>query len=414
MTARGATLNRNRLPRWVNAGIDAIADAPMSPLGRLAARRMGKPAPRGSVPETRFEPRGRRVLITPVNYSGQATAWARALEASAPDLSARSAAVDVPGGFSFPANTVIPVGTYHNDPEWQRRQFEAAAGATHVLIEAEEPPFGRMLGRSVETQARALRDRGVAVAFMAHGTDVRLPSRHLRGNPWSHYGDSEIYAPRYEALAARNIALLERFGAPVFVSTPDLLLDLPDATWCPVVVDPERWDVRDDSGRGARLRVAHAPSVGAVKGTELILPLLERLEAEGVIAVNLVRGVPSARMPEVFAAADVVIDQLRIGSYGVAACEAMAAGAVVVGHVSETVRGLVAERTGRELPIVEATPDSLEGVLRELAAAQDLGPQVAEGRDFVREVHDGRRSARALLDHWIDDRPDGGPRASDR
>ena len=179
-------VNRNRLPRWVNGAIDAIADSPTSLVGRIAARRLGTPLPTGTVAASRFDERPRRVLITPVNYSGQAHEWARSLEASAPDISARSAAVDVPGGFSFSADLVIPVATYHNDPDWQNRQFEAAAAATHVLIEAEEPPFGRLLGRSVEAQAHALLDRSVDVAFLAHGTDVRLPSRHRLLNPPPH------------------------------------------------------------------------------------------------------------------------------------------------------------------------------------------------------------------------------------
>lgn len=374
----------------------------MSPLGRLAARRMGRPAEKGSVPETAFDPCSRRVLIAPVNYSGQAAEWARALEADMRDLSARSAAVDVPGGFSFPSDVVIPIGTYHNDPDWQRRQFAAATRATHVLIEAEEPPFGRMLGRSVEAQATALQDQGVSVAFMAHGSDVRLPSRHVRDNPWSHFSDAAVYAPRFEQLAARNIALLQRFGAPVFVSTPDLLLDLPEASWCPVVVDPRRWRADGAREETGPLRVAHAPSVAAVKGTEFIIPVLERLEAEGVIVADLVRGVPSARMPAVFAAADVVIDQLRIGSYGVAACEAMSAGAVVVGHVSARVRQLLVEETGLELPIVEANPKTLERVLRELAEHRDLAELREAGIEFVNKVHNGRFSAGVLRRRWIE------------
>ena len=390
----------------MNALIDSIADAPMSPIGRIAAKRLGTPPPKGSVDATRFADRPRRVLITPVNYSGQATAWARALEASGDDISARSAAIDVPGGFSFEADLIVPVATYHNDADWQRRQLAAASAATHVLVEAEEPPFGRLFGRSVEKQAQALDEAGVSIAYLAHGTDVRLPSRHRAQNPWSHYDDPMIYAPRAEALAARNIALLERSGKPVFVSTPDLLLDLPDAVWCPVAVDPARWRAeRNDRDAAGPLHVAHAPSVGAVKGTELILPALERLEAEGVIELNLVRGVASTEMPAVFASADVVIDQLRIGSYGVAACEAMASGAVVVGHVSEVVRELVRSRTGLELPIVEANPESIEPVLRGLAARRDLAELRDAGQRFVSTVHDGRFASRALRESWLDRSP---------
>lgn len=395
-------VNRNRLPRWVNSLIDAIADAPMSPVGRLAARRLGAPTP-GAVQATEFDDRPVRVLITPVNYSGQARAWAQALETSDPRISARNTAIEVPGGFFFDADRIVPVATYHNDADWQQREFEAAASATHVLIEAEEPPFGRMLGRSVEAQAAALLERGVDVAFLAHGTDVRLPSRDLRVNPWSHYADPEIYTPRDEAVARRNIDLLRRSGRPVFVSTPDLLRDLPEAAWCPVVVDPVRWDprpARRERPGDTPLRVVHAPSVSTVKGTHLILPILRALDAEGVISLRLVTGIPSAQMPSVFAAADVVIDQMRIGSYGVAACEAMAAGCVVVGHVAADVREVVDTMTGLSTPIVEATIDTIESVLRGLAA-EHLEDRRMQGREFIRHVHDGTRSAAVLHEQWI-------------
>lgn len=394
-------VNRNRFPRWINALIDKIADSPDTPIGRLVARRMGAPAPVGSIAATQFDDRPIRVLIAPVNYSGQGTAWARALEAADPDISARNMAIDVPGGFSFAADLVVPVGTYHNDPDWQHRQLRAALQATHLLIEAEEPPFGRLLGRSVTAQAEALRSGGVNVAFLAHGTDVRLPSRHRTQNPWSHYDDPEIYAPRDETVAQRNIDLLTGCGRPVFVSTPDLLVDLPYATWCPVSVDPDRWCGPARTARRGPLRVAHAPSVGPIKGTNLILPTLERLVDEGVIVLDLIRGVPSAQVPARFAAADVVIDQMRIGSYGVAACEAMAAGCTVIGHVSAPVRALVRETTGLTLPIVEATAESIETVLRELSARADLTRMGAAATTFVRTVHDGRWAAQALLSTWI-------------
>jgi hypothetical protein len=369
----------------VNALINRIADSPTSLVGRLAARRYGTPIT-GSVGITEFAPADRRVLIAPVNYSGQGYEWARALERDLDGVSARNMAIHVPGGFDYAADLLVPVPTYHNDTEWQERQLRAALEATHVLIEAEEPPFGRLFGRSVGRQADALVQGGVDVAFLAHGTDVRLPSRHSRDNPWSHYSDPGIYAARDETVAARNIALLERSGRPVFVSTPDLLDDLPDAAWCPVVVDLARWDT---------------PRTERPSGTHLVLDELRSLEAEGVIALDLIQGVPSAAMPARFADADVVIDQLRIGSYGVAACEALAAGCVVVGHLTDRVRARVTSATGTAPPVVEATAETIGSVLRGLAAHDDLDPLRAAGRDFVAAVHDGRRSAAVLDRLWL-------------
>lgn len=394
-------MNRNALPGWVNRMIDRIADSPMSPVGRLAAKRLGTPAPIGSIPATAFAEKPVRLLIAPVNYAGQATAWARALEATDASVSARSMAIEVAGGFSFEADLEVPVSTYHNDPHWQQRQFLAAASATHVLIEAEEPPFGRMLGRSVEAQASALSSRGVKIGHMSHGTDARLPSRHAETSEWSYYRDPSVYLPRLESLARRNIDYLERSKTPIFVSTPDLLLDLPSAHWCPVVVDPTRWAVERSWPPQLPLRVAHAPSNPVLKGTPMILPVLEKLVAEGVISLRLITGVPSAQMPQTLKDADVLLDQFRLGSYGVAACEAMASGCVVVGQVSQQVRDAVHTFGGTELPIVEATPASLEAALRELATDGQLRQRSEQGVRFVHKVHDGAYSGRVLFERFV-------------
>lgn len=395
-------VNRATLPSWVNALIDRLADSPNSIVGRIAARRLGTPAPVGTVSTVEFDEAPIRLLVTPLNFAGQATAWARATQRELPGVSARSVAVSSPSGFNFDADLLVPVGTFHNDPDWQRRQFDATTLATHLLIESETPPFGRLLGRSLTAQVEAISARGVRVAYMAHGTDVRLPSRHRARDEWSYFAEPGLYTDRAETVAARNIAFLRASGSPVFVSTPDLLVDLPDAHWCPVVVDPARWHTeRPARLPGAPLRVAHAPSNAIVKGTPLILPLLERLHDEGVIDFQLLQGIPSAQMPQRLARADVVIDQFRLGSYGAVACEAMAAGCAVIGHVSEQVRGVVQEMTGIELPVIEATPDDLEQQLRTLAATADLDQLRRAGELFVDQVHDGRLAAQVLHQYWL-------------
>jgi glycosyltransferase involved in cell wall biosynthesis len=97
-----------------------------------------------------------------------------------------------------------------------------------------------------------------------------------------------------------------------------------------------------------------------------------------------------------------VLDSFRTGNYGVAACEGLAAGRIVVAHISEEVRRRTRELTGEELPIVEATPESLAEVL--LGIVEDptraLGIAAA-GPEFVRRFHGGSRSG-AVLAEWLD------------
>jgi glycosyltransferase involved in cell wall biosynthesis len=108
-------------------------------------------------------------------------------------------------------------------------------------------------------------------------------------------------------------------------------------------------------------------------------------------------------MPKEIAWADVVLDQFRLGSYGVAACEAMAAGKIVVGHVIPEVRQIVRENAGVSLPVIEATPESLSDVLSEMAhSPQELSSVQATSREFVQRVHGGQRSAEILMSRWVD------------
>ena len=109
------------------------------------------------------------------------------------------------------------------------------------------------------------------------------------------------------------------------------------------------------------------------------------------------RGVAAEQMPEVYGTADIVLDQFALGIYGVAACEALAAGRIVVSHVGEFTRDAVRDRTGLRLPIIEARADRLDAVLRSVVAERErYRALAASGPEFVRTVHDGRRSAQVL------------------
>jgi hypothetical protein len=68
-----------------------------------------------------------------------------------------------------------------------------------------------------------------------------------------------------------------------------------------------------------------------------------------------------------------------------------------MGHVDDDTRAQVHERTGRELPVHEATIETLEAELRRAAADPGSFEAVRDaGPAFVADVHGGRRSAAAL------------------
>ncbi|MBO1806479.1 hypothetical protein [Leucobacter ruminantium] len=395
-----AVRNRSRMPRWMGRAMESAARDPDGLVGRISARLLGGGASANTeVPDAEL-----RVYIAPTNYSGQGFLWARALEQADARIAARNCAVHLPGGYAFPADTPVSIATVNASAEWAEAEWQAAKRFTHVLVEAERPMFGKRFGRDLEAEVRALEAEGLSVAFICHGTDIRDPERHAALTPWSPYPEDPRTAD-LQSDARENAALLERMGRPVFVSTPDLLIDVPDATWCPVVVDAERFATDAPllpAARSSRPRVIHASSNHLQKGSGSIELALAPLIASGALEYELIGSTPSAEMPGVFAGADIVLDQFRLGSYGVAACEAMAAGRVVVGHVLPQVRETVERDAGFALPIVEATPDTLHDVVAELIAdPARMRGLAAAGPRFVARMHTGEASARALTSRWI-------------
>lgn len=341
-----------------------------------------------------------RLLIGPANSAGQGYAWARSAEKldGVAATSFMHRADD--DRFSFPADHIVRTPVFVTNAPWQRAQRKAVLGQyTHVLLESGRPLWGHRV--SVQQQVDDLNAAGIAVALLWHGSDIRVPSVHAQTDP-----DSPFRLKRYretarlEEITRSNREFMATAGAPVFVSTPDLLAYAPGASWLPVVVDIEQWrGVADRPAlTGSRpLTVVHVPSNAGLKGSELIAATLRALDDEGVISYRDVRGVPADRMPAIYGSADVVLDQFVLGTYGVAACEAMACGRLVVSHVSDEVRRIVLERTGRELPVVEARASELESMLRAIAADREGFSAIARrGPEFVEAVHDGRRSAAEL------------------
>ena len=161
------------------------------------------------------------------------------------------------------------------------------------------------------------------------------------------------------------------------------------ADWEPAPVEP-----------GDVLRVVHAPSKRAVKGTEAVLAAVESLRARGVpIELDLIEGVPNREARLRYAAADVVIDQLRIGWYGMLAIESMALAKPVVVHLDEQAATETEEAFGLQLPLIRADESSLEDVLAGLVEVRDSLPELGlRSREYVEHVHAHTTIAGRVLD----------------
>ena len=168
---------------------------------------------------------------------------------------------------------------------------------------------------------------------------------------------------------------------------------IPEADVVPPGIDLGR--IEPVPPRDGPVRVAHAALSRRRKGTDAIVAACRELGVELDVIENLRHDEVGARI----AAADVVVDQLNSGWYGLFAIEAMAYGKPVVGFIHDEAATRTADAFGVELPIVRTTKETLVRDLRPLAESAELRRERGRAsRAYVERVHDADTMADRLID----------------
>jgi glycosyltransferase involved in cell wall biosynthesis len=201
------------------------------------------------------------------------------------------------------------------------------------------------------------------------------------------------------AASHRVQALFAGHGFEALVSCPSLCPYLDPGVFSNVHLVRQRMPVSEiephypDPGR-TRPLVVHSSTARYAKGTPWVLETIDRLRGEIDFEFRLLEGVPWSEAMAIISSADVFIDQLVLGAHGGAAIEAMAAGTPVVGYVKDSVM----ERYPADIPLVNATRETLDDVLRDLLRD---GPRRHElgvrSRAYAEREHDTVRLAPQLV-----------------
>jgi glycosyltransferase involved in cell wall biosynthesis len=271
------------------------------------------------------------LLSTGADTAGLGWAMKRALDRHAPDVTARQLAAAGGRGRYLAYQHDLVYGLRREAVAWYR--WADVVHLANTLWAWEHWDQGRLHKRLV---------------LHHHGTEFRLG---------------------HAALAAKARAI----GAVQVVATVDLLGLEPGLRWVPAPADSvalgqyRSWRA---SAPGT-LRVAHAPTDRAVKGTAVVLAAVQQLQGEGLdVQLDLIEGVANEACLARKGRADVVVDQLALG-YGVNAVEAWGMGLPVIAGVADPdVHRRMLSCWGR-LPFALAGPDNLVDVLREFAVNLD-------------------------------------------
>jgi glycosyltransferase involved in cell wall biosynthesis len=209
-----------------------------------------------------------------------------------------------------------------------------------------------------------------------------------------HHHGSDI---RYK----KESSFYSRLAQRIFVSTPDLLEWSRDAIWVPNPLDLEMYPYvglkNQQSNEMDSIKILHAPSRRRLKGTEHVLSAIKKLRNEGYnIELILIENTPHKEAIEYYKQADIVVDQLLIGWYGMLAQECMALGKPVCVYVREDLEGFIPFKA-----MLNTSADNIVENLRLLIEDPLLRAELGEkGRRYVEQFHSSDKIARLLMDYY--------------
>ena len=190
-----------------------------------------------------------------------------------------------------------------------------------------------------------------------------------------------------------ELSWAKRAGARI-VGSYDAIRWVPDAEVVPPGIDLRCYTPAPPSDN-PRPVVLHAPSSRRRKGTQHVIAACEQLPVE----LDIVEGLHHDEARRRYEGADIVVDQLNAGWYGLFAIEAMALGKPVVTFLHDEAVARTEDAFGTTVPIVSATAETLTARLRPLVEDSDHRRRVgAASRDYVERVHDIETVADRLLD----------------
>ena len=241
------------------------------------------------------------------------------------------------------------------------------------------------------------------IAVTYQGDDARQGDYCRANYPIHHVHEVEegYYSDFSDSLKRDRIARFERYAHLIYALNPDLLNVLPKrCRFLPYAsVDLEEWQCVGVNEAVDEPHLIHAPSDRAIKGTKYVESAVERLRSEGVrFRFTLVEGMSNDEAKKIYQEADLLVDQLLAGWYGGLAVELMALGKPVICYLRQEDLVHVPGEMCEDMPVVDATPDSIYEVLKEWLThrKKDLRQRGLESRKYVEKWHDPLKIAAGL------------------
>lgn len=231
-----------------------------------------------------------------------------------------------------------------------------------------------------------------------HGMDFLNNEEWAKYNPWWLESFDPPQMAEFNELAETTQRDFSKAGfhfATGFGMFPSVKKqNLDNASVMERTVDLSLIPKREDFTPNKVLRIVHGPSTPQKKGTPYVLKAIEEIKKERDIEFELLVNMTRDDVLKAMRTADIAIDQMLCGDYGVFSVEAMASGAAVVCNVCDELIDSYPE----DLPIASANPLNLKEVLlRLIDDAEERIGRAKAGRDYAYKVHSIEETAPEIL-----------------
>ena len=249
-----------------------------------------------------------------------------------------------------------------------------------------------------------LKRMGKKIFFYFHGCDIQNSKQVVE--KYEYNACKDHWPMGCSANRKKAIKISRQYADGVFYSTPDLGEFLPGGIWLPQPIDTSLFmelrklssSVNQNNKTSKEIVISHAPSDRQIKGSKFLEQAVADLKESGYpVKLNIVENVSYNEAMLIHANADIVVDQLLIGAYGLSSIEFMALGKPVICAIREDLR----DKYPVDLPILSANPHTIRDVLEKTIKNRDQWPELGmKGIEYVERVHSSHIIAAQTLKYY--------------
>jgi len=332
-----------------------------------------------------------RVLHCPSNISGELWEYAQGLRSLNIDSTVLTFSSHP---FGYPSNINL---NYLKELNFWKRKWKLSQGFLFLLKNYDifHFHFGKtLLKKNLDLPLLRLMNKKVLMNYW--GSEVRLRTIAKQKNP---YYDLIGHPSISDELKIRNLEKISRYIKTAAVADYELYSYV-SPFFDRTVILPQAINTQEVHPPTIKYEntvpiVVHAPSKKNIKGTLYIERAVRNLKKRFKFKFILLYQMKNQEVKRILERADIVVDQLLIGTYGIFSLEAMAMGKPVLCYIRED----LIEKYPKDISIVNANPDTIEIQLEQLLASPNLRDKIGkQSRKFVEKYHDSLLVAQKLVE----------------